>query len=294
MPMSPFRLPDGRSLDLCTSGPEDGTPFVWFHGTPGAYLPSPELERAVHAHGFRWVSWSRPGYGDSTRQPGRTVADVVDDARAVLAGLGATRCAVGGRSGGGPHALACAALLAEAAAVVVLAGVAPYEAEGLDFLAGQGQDNIDEFGAALEGEEALRRWMAPQAEALAAVTPEQIVGELDSLLPDVDRAVLTGARGQELAAAFHEAVRTGIDGWVDDDLAFTRPWGFDLAAIRTPVSLWQGSADLMVPFAHGRWLAERVPGAEAHLVDGEGHMSIAHSDEDTGRILDTLRAALPA
>ena len=292
MPMTPFRLPDGRSLDLYVSGPEGGVPFVMHHGTPGSYHPSSDLERAVHGHGLRMVSWSRPGYGDSTRHPGRTIVDVVADTRAVLQGLGADRCIVGGRSGGGPHALACAARLEQAVSVLVVAGIAPFEAEGLDFLAGMGQDNLDEFGATLQGEESLRRWLAPHREGLAAVTPDGIIGELASLLPDVDRAVLTDRFAEEVAESFHEAVRTGVDGWIDDDLAFAAPWGFDLADIRTPVSIWQGSLDLMVPFAHGQWLAEHVPDADVHLVQGQGHLSVAHSDEDTAAILDALTAPL--
>ncbi|HEY8317657.1 MAG TPA: alpha/beta hydrolase, partial [Amnibacterium sp.] len=223
---------------------------------------------------------------------GRTIVDVVADTRAVLAGLGAERCVVGGRSGGGPHALACAARLEQAVAVLVVAGIAPYEAEGLDFLAGMGQDNLDEFGATLEGEESLRRYLDGQREGLAAVTPDGIVAEMSSLLPDVDRAVLTDRFAEEVAESFHESVRTGVDGWLDDDLAFAAPWGFDLAEIRVPVSVWQGSLDLMVPYAHGRWLADHVPGADVHLVDGQGHLSVAHSDEDTAAILDRLKAAL--
>jgi pimeloyl-ACP methyl ester carboxylesterase len=292
MPTTPFRLPDGRSLDLYVSGPEDGTPFVMHHGTPGSYHPPSDLERAAHGRGLRMVAWSRPGYGGSTRQPGRTVVDVVADTRAVLEGLGADRCIVGGRSGGGPHALACAARLEQAVSVLVVAGVAPFEAEGLDFLAGMGQDNLAEFGAAVGGEDALRPYLDAQREGLAHVQPEDIIGAMSSLLPEVDRAVLTAGLAEELAVSFHEAVRLGVDGWLDDDLAFVAPWGFSLAEITTPVAVWQGSADLMVPYAHGQWLAAHVPNADVHLVEGQGHLSVAFGDEDTASILDTLTAPL--
>ena len=292
MPMTPFRLPDGRSLDLYVSGPDDGTPFVMHHGTPGSFHPPSDLERAVHARGMRLVAWSRPGYGGSTRQPGRAVVDVVADTRAVLEGLGADRCIVGGRSGGGPHALACAARLEQAASVLVIAGAAPFEAEGLDFLAGMGQDNLDEFGAAVAGEDALRPYLEAQREELAHVRPEDIIAAMSSLLPEVDRAVLTAGLAEELAVSFHEAVRLGVDGWLDDDLAFVAPWGFSLTEIRTPVAIWQGSADLMVPFAHGQWLAAHVPNADVHLVEGQGHLSVANGDEDNAAILESLTAAL--
>ncbi|MCU1473331.1 alpha/beta hydrolase [Amnibacterium sp.] len=292
MPTTPFRLPDGRSLDLSVSGPDGGTPFVMHHGTPGSYHPPRDLERAVHARGMRMVSWSRPGYGDSTRQPGRRVVDVVADTRAVLQGLGAERCVVAGRSGGGPHALACAARLPEAVSVLVIAGIAPYEAEGLDFLAGMGQDNLDEFGATFEGEDALRPYLERQREGLLHVTGSDIIDAMASLLPEVDRRVLTGGLAAELAESFHEALRTGVDGWLDDDLAFVAPWGFALTEVTTPVAVWQGSADLMVPYAHGQWLAAHVPNAEVHLVEGQGHLSVAHSDADTADILDALTAPL--
>jgi len=292
MPLQQLTLPDGRMLDLLVSGPDDGVPFVLHHGTPGSFVPIRGLERQVTGHGLRYVQWSRPGYGDSTRLPGRTVVDVVADTEAVLAALGAERCVVAGRSGGGPHALACAARLPQAASVLVIAGVAPFEAEGLEFLAGMGQDNLDEFAAALEGEDALRRYLGAQQEQLREVTPDEIVGAMASLLPEVDRRVITDEFGEDLAAHFREAVRLGVDGWLDDDLAFVRPWGFTFDEIRVPVQIWQGSADLMVPYAHGQWLAAQVPNADVHLVEGQGHLSVANSDEETAAILDALTAPL--
>ncbi|MDH2445526.1 alpha/beta hydrolase [Amnibacterium sp. CER49] len=292
MPLQQLSLPDGRTIDLYVSGPDDGVPFVFHHGTPGSYVPPRALERQVIGRGLRFVMWSRPGYGGSTRKAGRSVVDVVADTEAVLAALGAARCVVGGRSGGGPHALACAARLRQAASVLVIAGVAPFEAEGLDFLAGMGQDNLDEFGAALEGEDALRRYLVPQREQLANVTSDEIVGAMASLLPEVDRAVITDEFGEDLAASFREAVRLGVDGWLDDDLAFVQPWGFELGEITVPVEVWQGSEDLMVPFAHGQWLAQRVPNAEVHLETGEGHLSIANDDPTNDAILGRLLAAV--
>ena len=115
-----------------------------------------------------------------------------------------------------------------------------------------------------------------------------VADALAGLLPDVDRAVLTDEFAEDLAASTREGLRSGVDGWLDDDLAFVRPWGFDLAEIRVPVMLWQGSADLMVPFGHGKWLAARVPGATVHLEEGEGHVSVMVGAVD--RILDELVA----
>jgi pimeloyl-ACP methyl ester carboxylesterase len=279
-------LPDGRRLDVRVTGPAAGLPVVFQHGTPGARTPFRAIERAVHARGLRLVTTSRPGYGDSTPQPGRRVAHVVADTQAVLEAIGADRCLVAGWSGGGPHALACGARLAAAAGVLVIAGVAPYGADGLDWMAGMGEENVVEFSAALKGQDALRPYLTGVREHLKEADPAGIVASLATILPDVDRALLTGELGADMAGSFAEALRTGVEGWLEDDLAFARPWGFELAEITAPVMLWQGSADLMVPFAHGQWLASRVPGVTAHLEDGEGHLSVGIGALD--RMLDEL------
>jgi pimeloyl-ACP methyl ester carboxylesterase len=283
------RLADGRRLDVRVSGPAGGLPLIFHHGTPGAATPLRALERAAHARGLRVVTASRPGYGDSSPQPGRSVADVAADSAAVLAAVGADRCLVAGWSGGGPHALACAARLDAAAAVLVIAGVAPYQADGLDWPAGMGEGNVTEFAVAARGEDELRSFLAREREVLKDITAADVVTSLETILPDVDRAVLTGEFADDTVASFREAMRTGIEGWLEDDLAFLAPWGFELAEISVPTMIWQGSADLMVPFAHGQWLASRLPAASAHLEHGEGHLSVALGALD--RMLDELVAA---
>jgi pimeloyl-ACP methyl ester carboxylesterase len=283
------QLPDGRRLDLRVSGPAGGLPLVFHHGTPGAATPIRALERAANVRGLRLVTTSRPGYGDSSPQPDRSVVDVAADTAAVLAAIGADRCLVAGWSGGGPHALACGARLGTAVAVLVIAGVAPYGAEGLDWVAGMGEENVIEFSAALHGEDQLRSYLLHERELLKDITAAGIVGSLETLLPDVDRAVLTGEFGEDIAASFREAVRPGVEGWLEDDMAFTRSWGFELAEISVPTMIWQGSADLMVPFSHGQWLASQLPGASVHLEEGEGHLSVGLGALD--RMLDELVAA---
>ena len=284
-------LPDGRRLEIDVSGPSDGLPLLFHHGTPGSSAPLRSLQRASAARGLQLVTYSRAGYGESDRHEGRSVTDVVPDVEAVLDHVGAQQCLVAGWSGGGPHALACGARLPRrVAGVLSIAGVAPYGAVGLDFLAGMGEQNLDEFGAALAGAEALRAYLEKDAEALRTTTPEHIVSALSSVLPAVDAAVLTDEFGADMAAGFHGALRHGVDGWLDDDLAFTRPWGFELAEITVPTFIWQGSADLMVPFAHGQWLASAVPGATVHLLDGAGHLSVALGALDT--MLDELVGVL--
>lgn len=271
-----LNLPDGRVLDVHMSGPVDGLPLIFHHGTPGSGMQSRQMQRAAAARGLRLVTFSRAGYGASTRKPGRVVADAAADVAAVLDLLDAPRCLTAGWSGGGPHALATGALLGDrVAGVLVIAGVAPYGVPGLDWLAGMGEQNIEEFGAALDGEKPLRAYLEPAGEQLRHPDAADIVRELSTLLPPVDVAVITDEYGADMAANFAEAMSSGIDGWVDDDLAFATDWGFALDSISVPTFLWQGSADLMVPFAHGQWLASHVPGVAAHLDDGQGHLSIA-------------------
>ncbi len=285
-------LTDGRDLEVEVSGPEDAPVLLFSHGTPGGSSQYGGFARGCAERGLRLATWSRPGYGASSRRAGRTVADDVDDAAAVLDHVGADTCLVAGWSGGGPHALAAGALLPDRVrGVLCIAGVAPYDAEGLDFLAGMGEDNIEEFGQALQGEEPLRAWLENVRPELVAMTADDVVASLDTLLPPVDEAAVTGEFAEFLAVGFRQAVSVGIEGWLDDDLAFTRPWGFDLDAITVPTYLWQGSEDLMVPFAHGKWLAARIPGVTAHLEPGEGHLSVSLGALD--RMLDELVATSP-
>lgn len=273
--MDQITLPDGRRLDVRTSGPDDGYPMLFHHGTPLSITPIRDLEQPAHERGIRVITTSRAGYGGSDRLPGRSVADVVSDSAAVLDALGVTECVVSGWSGGGPHALACAARLPQARAALVIAGVAPFDAAGLDFLAGMGEDNVDEFGAAIEGDQPLREYLDAAREHLKDADAQAIGSSMATLLPPTDRAVLTDEFGQDMAAGTREALRLGVDGWLDDDLAFVKPWGFDFSEIGVPVSLWQGTDDLMVPFAHGEWLAANVPGVVGHLLAGQGHFSVA-------------------
>ena len=289
--MTIIDLPDGRFLDVDVSGPEDGFPLVFHHGTPGSVRQFRAIQRAAHDRGLRLVTYSRPGYGASTRQSGRRIVDAAADVTAVLAHLGVRRCIVAGWSGGGPHALASGARLREqVAGILVIAGIAPYDAEDLDFLDGMGEQNIIEFGLAIEGEQAIRPSHEADGVGLRDTDAAGLIEGLATLLPDVDRAALTAEFGEDMAANFAEALRTGVDGWVDDDLAFAAPWGFTLAEIALPTFVWQGSEDLMVPFAHGQWLAAHVPGATAHLERGEGHLSIALGaiDQMLAELLTTL------
>ncbi len=281
---------DGRRLEVEVAGPERGLPVLFHFGTPGAGLLSDAMVALGAERGVRHVTYSRPGYGSSTRAQGRTVADCAADVVAVADSLGIERFRALGWSGGGPHALACAALLGErTVAAATIASVAPFGAEGLDFLAGMGEENHEEFGAAVEGPVALDPYLrAARAEMLAAGGAE-IHASLGELLSPVDREATSGEFADYLAALFHRALETDIWGWLDDDLAFVADWGFSLAEIAVPVTIWQGSEDRMVPFSHGRWLAEHVQGASARLLEGDGHLTILLGEY--GRVLDELLEA---
>ena len=275
--------PDGRTLEVMDTGPEDGFPLLFHFGTPSGVVEAPFLERPARERGLRLLSYSRPGYGGSSpRSDGAdsgTVADDIADVRAVLDHLGVDEFVTVGWSGGGPRALGCAALLPDRCrAAACVAGVAPAALIDWDFREGMGQENVEEFTAALEGTEPLERFLTQQLEVM--FLPIQEMAEaLGDLTPPVDRAALSGEIGDVLAASSRAAGRQGIVGWRDDDLTLLRPWGFDLDEIVVPVSVWAGTEDAMVPFRHGEWLAQALPGARAHLVEDEGHISLMAAPE---------------
>ena len=265
---------DGRVLDAQVHGP-DGAPLVLVqHGTPGGRGLAAPLVAAADALGLRLASWARPGYGGSTRLPGRSVADVVPDALAVADALGAQRFAVTGASGGGPHALAIGALTDRCAAVATVASVAPWDAEGLDVTAGMGEGNLEEFGAARRGEAELRPMLETWRREVVEGGVDGMLAVLSSVVSPPDAAVLTGDVAAQQYAEMAGGLVPGCDGWLDDDLAFLRPWGVPLTDLRVPVHVWQGGQDLMVPPAHGAWLAAHVPGATAHLLADDGHLTL--------------------
>jgi pimeloyl-ACP methyl ester carboxylesterase len=243
--------------------------------------------RAATARGLRWITFSRPGYAGSTPKPDRTVADIKGGVSAILDALNVDTFVTMGKSGGGPHALGCAALLPERClAAAAVASVAPYPAAGIDWMAGMAPENVEEFTLALEGPAALTPWLEGHAAELVDVQPDQVIAALGELVTDVDKAALTGEEAAWTAATFRRAVSAGIAGWRDDDIAFTTPWGFDLAVIERPVAVWQGGQDRMVPSQHGRFLAAHIPTAVAHLYPDEGHISIAATKIEA--ILDDL------
>lgn len=266
--------PDGRTLEARVVG--EGPLVVGLHGTPGSSLAQADLARAAVGLGLRFATFSRPGYGGSTRRTGRSVADGVPDVLAVADSLGADAFAVVGASGGGPHALACGALApGRCRAVATIASAGPWDTPGLDFLAGMGEGNEVEFAAALRGAGPLTELLVPERDGIVEGGPEGTYTALESVLSPPDRAVFTGEVARRLHGAMTLGLRDGVDGWVDDDLAFVRPWGFAAADVSVPVFLWQGEQDLMVPPAHGRWLAAALPSCTARLLPDDGHLTLS-------------------
>ncbi|MFI5259853.1 MAG: alpha/beta hydrolase [Candidatus Limnocylindrales bacterium] len=281
------RAPDGRTIEILSMPSGAGWTLVYQGGTPAAPVSFVALEAAAAARGMRLVQYARPGYGGSERRAGRRVADAAVDVADVLDALGVDRCLTLGWSGGGPHALACAALLPErVAAAATIASPAPYGAEGLDFFAGMSADNVEELGAALAGPEQLRTFLEALAPSFSSITAEQVASGLGDLASEEDRNALTGEFAEHVAQAFRRALSSGIWGWYDDDLELVQDWGFDLASIQVPVTIWQGEHDRMVPIAHGRWLVAHVPGRRSRLLRDHGHMSLMAASLD--RILDDL------
>ena len=269
-------LADGRTLHLYDEGDPNGVAVVVHHGTPSSGRLYPAQVDDARARGIRLIGYDRPGYAGSSAQFGRSVGDAAADVAELLDALDVARFASWGHSGGGPHSLACAALLPErCVAAAALACPGPYGVEGFDFLEGMGELNVEEFGTALAGAEALEPVIRRNQQAMFSAGPDQLRQALLTVLSPVDQEAFTPEVGAFMYSIMEEGAGERIEGWRDDDLAFAKPWGFDPAEIRVPVLVLQGVHDLMVPPAHARWLAARIPGVEAEISDADGHITLA-------------------
>lgn len=276
----------GRVLRYCCYGPADGLPVVSLAGTPGTRWERPDVIAAIEQAGLRVAVPDRPGYGGSTRQPGRTVASVAADVQMIADALGWPHFAVTGFSGGGPHALACAALLTgRVTRCAVIATPAPPGDAGVDIAAGHTPGQTEDLRLALRGEQALRPYLQARAsDAMARFEKDNPGPAQDPPAAPGQRATDPG-RPTRIRAMFLD----GLDGWIDDDIALARPWGFDLARISVPVSIWHGTADTRVPRAHADWLLDHLPTAQRHEYPG-GHDP---SDASYRQILAWIAATSP-
>lgn len=263
-------LPCGRTLHVYDTGAEgDDLTIFWHHGTPNIGTPPRPLFRP----GVRWISYDRPGYGGSTPLLGRNMASAAMCVARVADTLGVDRFAVMGHSSGGPHALACGALLPDRVlAVASVAGLAPFDADGLDWFAGMSAGSEASLRAATRGREAKEKHQAS-----AEFDPE-------SFTP-ADHAAFAGPWSW-FDEVVGPAIAAGPDALIDDDLANVGPWGFDPAQVAAPVLLLHGDADRMVPATHSAWLAGRCASAELWLRRGEGHISVlGHAGAAVGWLL---------
>ncbi len=282
---------DGRVLKVLEDGDRVGRPVLVHNGMPNSRLLFASDVRSAQRLGIRLISYDRPGYGGSTRRPGRSVADCAEDVRAIARALDIDRLGVWGISGGGPHAIACAAVLPDLVmSVAVLASVAPWGAEGLDYFAGTGEWNVEQVSLMLEDPAAARAKCEDNRVQMLTQTLPELMEFLKTLLAPVDAAALTGELGQYVIDATRSGMATSSDGWWDDGLAILEPWGFEFGSIRTPVLLLHGRQDRFVPFAHGEWLARTIPGVEARLTDDDGHLTLTthHLDEVHSWLLERM------
>jgi pimeloyl-ACP methyl ester carboxylesterase len=271
--MPQFKLKDGRELEILDNGINSESAIIFHHGTPGHVSMWTDWLEAAATAGIRALSYSRAGYGTSDRNPGRSVFTNNNDISQLLDAKGITKFVSIGWSGGGPHCIANTLEFRNVGAIS-LAGVGAFGVDDLDFLAGMGPENHDEFGAALKGEAVIDQWMEDNAGSMKSVTGDQIREAFGGLIGDADKAVLEGETADQMASSMRSALAVSFDGWIDDDLAFTKPWGFDLKAISKPVYVWQGDDDFMVPHAHSYWLEKHIPTATLSFKPGEGHISL--------------------
>jgi pimeloyl-ACP methyl ester carboxylesterase len=266
---------DGRTLMVELGGDPEGHTILAHNGTPNSrHLRAPWLDDAAE-HGIRLISYDRPGYGGSTPQPGRTVADCAADVRSIAEALGVERLAVWGASGGGPHALACAALLPDlVVAVTALCSIAPYGAAGLDYFSGMGKDNVDDIKLYLRDPGAARVKSYQDRLDMLSLSADQLTESWKSLLSPVDAAAVSDDLATWLVQGFQDGLATSDEGWWEDGEAHLAPWAFDLDTISIPVQMWHGRHDQFVPVQHGEWLAAHVPGAEAVISDTDGHLTL--------------------
>jgi pimeloyl-ACP methyl ester carboxylesterase len=267
-------LADGQILHAYDTGTDGPLTVLWHHGTPNIGAPPAPLFPAADRLGIRWIAYDRPGYGGSTSRRGRDVGSAATYATAVADALGLESFAVMGHSGGGPHALACAALLPErVSGVVSISGMAPFGAAGLDWFAGMAGGSAASLRAAAAGRAAKEKY-----EASAEFDPEVFTA--------ADHGALSGAWSWVLDVV-GPAQKSGPEPMIDDDLAYVAPWGFDPADVVAPLLVVHGEQDRMIPASHGEWLARRCPSAELWTSPGDGHVSVlGRAEEALGWLAD--------
>jgi len=277
-------LGEGRELAFAELGTPDGTPVFGFHGTPGSHRQIAIVAEAARAVGVRLLAPDRPGYGESTYDAARRLADWPKDVEAIARHLGLARFGVFGVSGGGPHAAVCAHAFGDRLlGAAIVSGVAPGDAPG--FTAGMMRMNRLNFGLAKRSALLVRPLMSLMVFGGRHFS-ERAQDAMLRGLPEADRRVLSRPEiAQSFRADLRALSRTAARAAAQDFHLFARPWGFRLEDVAVPVHVWQGDADVNVPVSHGQFQAARIPKAQLHLCRGEGHMLFID------RAAEILRAA---
>ncbi|MEU2147405.1 alpha/beta hydrolase, partial [Streptomyces globisporus] len=171
-----------------------------------------------------------------------------------------------------PHALACAALMPERVTrTAALVSLAPRDAAGLDWFEGMSASNVLAYSTAADDPESLARSFIVRSAQIRR-DPVRLLDDLRRELTDSDRLVVNDAGIRSmLLRNFSEGLRHSAYGWIDDAIAFCRPWGFDPARITGEVLLWHGEKDVFSPVGHSRWLAGQIPGATTVLEPRAAH-----------------------
>lgn len=270
--------PDGRKLSVQISGAPWGQPVFLFHGTPGVGRGPRPRGIVLHRLGIRLISYNRPGYPGSDRNKNRTVADAATDVKAIADDFGIDRFSVVGRSGGAPHALACAAILnKQVICGAALGSLAPYDAEGLDWSLGMADSNVQAYRDAEANLGALIATLQKQAGQVRG-NSGGLLRKLWKELASDDKDVVGDIALRRIIAEVHaEALRDNVDGWLDDIVALSRPWGFELSEITAPVKLWHGGKDVFSPATHTYWLHKRIPNSTLEIEDQKAHFSSVES-----------------
>lgn len=269
-----LRLRDGRDLAWRLRGSE-GPVLLRIQGTPGSRIARDPDHATQDRLGVRYLTADRPGYGGSTRKPGRRIADLADDYAQLLDFHGLERVAVTGRSGGGPHALALAAAHPDrVSAVSIIVGAAPLVADEASCLVGI---NAEGYVLAEQGWDALHEFLEVMRTRLLEEGMAQVLA--DAPADDVEHMADPGWQ-RESAADVAEALRQGAEGWTDESLALHADWDFEPSEIRASVVWWHGRGDLNAPFTAAERAVARVPGARLEVLAGEGHFAtLAHTEE---------------
>jgi len=263
-------LPDGRQLGWCAWGDARGRPLLRLQGTPGSRLSIPPLHEDWSARKLRVIMTDRPGFGLSTRLPGRRVMDVADDYATLLDHLELDSVAVLGISGGGPHALAFAVRHPDRVrALAVVAGVPALTDDDVALVP---KANATSYQLAKTGWAALHRFTEQEREVMLADPVACLRASMVNAPPDDQRIMSERSWQESHIAGVREALRQGGEGWTDETIAILSPWGFDPEQVRSHVSWWAGEADINCPLSAVRRYVARLPSADLHVWEGAGHL----------------------